>query len=77
MDELFDFNDVEKKTNTYPTWVEVEECNLGTEKDPKIIKLSKSHPVVEKQKYISLFKEFNDVFSWSYADLKQHDSSII
>ena len=28
-------------------------------------------------KYIALFKEFQDVFAWSYEDLKSYDTSII
>jgi hypothetical protein len=42
-----------------------------------MIKLSKSLPLEQKHKYIELFKEFVDVFSWSYEDLKSYDTSII
>ena len=28
-------------------------------------------------KYIDLFKEFQDVFAWSYEDLKPYDTSVI
>jgi len=41
LEELFDFNDVAKKPKIEPTGTVVEDCNLGTKKDPKIIKLSK------------------------------------
>lgn len=58
LEELFDFNDVAKKPKIEPTGTEVEECNIGSEKDPKMIKLPKSLPTAEKQKYIDLFKEF-------------------
>jgi hypothetical protein len=77
LEELFDFNDVEKNTKNEPTGKDVEECNIGTDKEPKMIKLSKSLPPEKKQKYIELFKEFVDVFSWSYEDLKFYDTSII
>ena len=30
-----------------------------------------------KNKYISLLKEFVDIFAWSYEDLKTYDTSII
>ena len=34
----------------------IEECNIGTEEKPMLIKLSKALPPAEKMKYISLFK---------------------
>ena len=34
-------------------------------------------PPNEKLKYVELLKEFEDVFSWSYEDLKSYDTSII
>ena len=42
-----------------------------------MIKLSKSLPQEEKVKYTDLLKEYHDVFSWSYEDLKAYDTSII
>ena len=42
-----------------------------------MIKISKSFPQQEKEKYIALFKEFQDVFSWSYEYLKSYDTNII
>lgn len=66
-----------KKNKIESSRTTVEDCNLSNEKDPKIIKLSKSIPTAEKQKYISLFKEFSDVFASSYEDLKTYDTEII
>lgn len=77
LEELFDFNDVGKNSKIEPLGIIVEDCNLGIEKEPTIIKLSKSIPTTEKQKYISLFKEFSDVSSWSYEDLKTYDTETI
>ena len=74
---MFDFNGVSKNPKIEPTGKEVEECNIGTEEKPKMIKLSKSLPLEKKHKYIELFKEFVDVFAWSYEDLKSYDTSII
>ena len=42
-----------------------------------MVKLSKSLHPEQKLKYIELFKEFSDVFAWSYEDLKAYDTSII
>jgi hypothetical protein len=77
LEELFDFNDVAKKSKIEPSGKEVEECNIGTKEKSKMIKLYKSLSPEKKQKYIELFKEFVDVFSWSYEDLKSYDTSII
>jgi hypothetical protein len=77
LEELFDFYDVAKKLKNEPTGKDVEDCNIGTNKEPKMIKLSKSLPLAKKHKYIELFKEFVDVFAWSYEDLKSYDTSII
>jgi hypothetical protein len=77
LEDLFDFNDVEKNPKIEFVGREVEECNMGTKEKPKMIKLSKSLPLEKKHKYIDLCKEFVDVFAWSYEDLKSYDTSII
>ena len=77
LEEIFDFNDVARKPKMEPIEAEIEECNIGSEQEPKMIKLSKTLPAHIKQKYLELFKEFNDVFSWSYEDLKSYDMEII
>ena len=43
--------------------------NIGTEENPKIVKLSKSLPVKEKEEYVNLMKKYTDVFSWRYEDI--------
>jgi hypothetical protein len=56
---------------------DVEDCNIGTPEDPKIIKLSRKLNPEVKERYVKLMKEFPDVFAWSYDDLKVYDTSII
>ena len=77
LEELFDSNNVAKKPKLEPVETEVEECNIGSELKPMMIKLSKTLPAHIKLKYIELFKEFFDVFSRSYEDLKSYDTEII
>jgi hypothetical protein len=48
LEDLFDFNDVAKKLKIEASGKEVEECNIGTEEKPKMIKLSKSLPLEQK-----------------------------
>jgi len=77
LEDIFDSNDIPTKLKMQPLNAEIEECNIGTIENPKMIKLSKSLPTDQKLKYIELFKEFQDVFAWSYEDLKSYDTSVI
>lgn len=77
LEDLFDSNDIPKKPKMEPLKKDIEERTIRTEENPKLKKLSKSLPPDEKLIYIELMKEFRDVFSWSYEDLKSYDTSII
>jgi len=44
------------------------ECNLGTEEDPKWVKLSSNLSEEQSDEYVRLLKELPDVFSWTYED---------
>eukprot|EP00253_Pinus_taeda_P014994 PITA_14994 len=55
----------------------VEDVNIGTANNPKMVKLSKSLSLETKGKYMSLMREFIDAFAWDYLDLKFYDKSII
>jgi hypothetical protein len=77
LEKLFDKDDIVVKPIVHPQKEEVEDHNIGTEQEPRYIKLSKFLPVDQKVKYIDLFKEFTEVFAWSYEDLKTYDTNII
>ena len=77
LEELFDFNDVANKPKLEPVETELEEYNIGSEIKPMMIKLSNNLLAHFELKYIELFKEFSDVFAWSYEDLKSYDTEII
>ena len=77
VENIFDQNDVFKSPRIQFDDEEVESCNLGTVAMPKMIKISKIFSTDMKQKYIEMMKRFIDVFSWSYADLKKYDPTII
>ena len=40
LEELFDFNDVARKPKMEPIEAEIEEFNIGSKKEPKMIKLN-------------------------------------
>jgi hypothetical protein len=68
---------VARSLKVSPSDAEVEECNIGTEEDPKVIKISINLTKEYKERYIKLRREFYDVFVWSYDDLKVYDRGVI
>ena len=56
LEDIFYSNDVSRKPKMEPLRSNIEECNIGTEEKPKLIKLSKALPPEEKLKYIILLK---------------------
>jgi hypothetical protein len=77
LERLFDINDVVVKVEGSTEEVGVTKCNLGTEEDPKWVKLSSSLSKEQRDEYVRLLKEFDDVFSWTYRDLRTYDTNII
>jgi hypothetical protein len=77
LERLFDRNDVAVKGKVSIDDVDINECNLGTEKNMKYVKLSSSLSEEQREEYTKLLKEFADVFAWTYEDLKTYDTSII
>jgi len=74
---LFDQNDIPARPIVQPKEEKFQEQNLGTPSDPQMIRLSEELPEEQKLRYIELFREFKDVFSLKYEDLKTYDTSII
>jgi hypothetical protein len=74
---LLDQDDIPLKSNLRPHPEEVEDYNIGTKKDPKLIKISKYLPAQIKNKYVEFLKHYKDVFAWSYDDLKTYDTYVI
>ena len=77
LEKLFDQNDVAKNLGVAPNDAEVEECNIGTDNQPNIIKLSNNLVSKRKERYMQLMKKYPDVFAWSYDDLKVYDTKVI
>jgi hypothetical protein len=65
LERLFDQNDMPLKSTLQPQLEEVEDCDVGTTKEPRIVKLSKYHPLEIKSKYMDLLGQYKDVFAWS------------
>jgi ribonuclease HI len=77
LERLFDQNDIPVKSTLQPQPEEVEDCDIGTEKEARIVKISKFLPPKVKDQYRDLLKQYTDVFAWSYEELRTYDTSII
>jgi ribonuclease HI len=80
LEKFYDLHDkfrgvVNCKTNSSSLLYET--VNLGTRDNPQNINLGKGCSEQERSAFIKLFKEFKDVFSWTYDDLKTFDPNII
>jgi hypothetical protein len=65
------------RSTLQPQPEEVEDCDVGTAKEPRIVKLSKYLPPEMKSKYTDLLRWYKDVFAWSYDELRTYDTSVI
>ena len=77
LENCFDPNDVAKEPQLVPSCEYIEDINIGTVDQIKIIKIVRTLSPEAKQKYISLMKEHSYVFAWRYKNLKAYDTSII
>jgi hypothetical protein len=80
LEKLYDLQDKFKKVTNCKTnnsSMQFEVINLGSEKIPQTINLGKKCSPEERQAFIKLFKEYKDIFSWTYDDLKTYDTNII
>jgi hypothetical protein len=71
---LFEINYVVVKVKGASEDVDVTECNLCIEENPKYVKLSSSFSKEQRVEYVKLLKEFADVFSWKYEYIKTYDT---
>jgi hypothetical protein len=55
---------------------ETRKFNIGTDKSPKHVNLGVYCTTEEVDQYVSLFKEYIDVFAWTYDDLKSYGKTI-
>jgi len=77
LEKMFDENDVAKNPKITTSAEYVEDCNIGIEAEPKMVKLSKTLSPEVKQEYIKLMKYFSNVFAWSYDDMKVYETKVI
>ena len=69
---------LEREENAIQPYKEsLESINLGSEEDPKEVKIGALlHPDV-KRRLIEFLKEYVDIFAWSYQDMPGLDTYIV
>jgi hypothetical protein len=55
---------------------ETRKVNFGIDSSPKYVNLGVDCTTEEVDQYVALFKEYIDVFTWTYDDLKSYDKNI-
>ncbi|PKI69254.1 hypothetical protein CRG98_010354 [Punica granatum] len=60
-------------TSVEPT----EEINVGTEEEPRVVKIGTTLDPTQRTRMIDFLKEYQEVFTWSYADMPGLDPSIV
>ena len=77
LERLFDQNGIPVKFTLQPQPEEVEDYDIGTKEETRMVKISKFLPPEIKSKYKDLLRQYKDVFSWSYDELRTYDTSLI
>jgi hypothetical protein len=77
LENLFDRHDVFKGKRTNKQDEEALEFNIGTEMDPRMVKIGKGTTEKERNEILALIREFIDTFSWNYDDLKAYRGDVI
>jgi hypothetical protein len=77
LERIFDRNDVSLKGETSEDDTGTIQCNIGTESEPKFVKLSRNLTKEQRSEYIGILREFADVFTWTYEDLKTYETFVI
>jgi hypothetical protein len=53
------------------------EVNIGNDKEPRMVKVGKSTPIEERNEIVKLLKEYRDVLTFNYDELKLYREDVI
>lgn len=73
LENIFDRHDQyiqDQKSSSANTYAKHYQVNIGTEDKARFVNLGKCCTPKEAEKITALFKQYKDVFAWSYEDLK-------
>jgi ribonuclease HI len=77
LEDLFDIHDVFKGRRTNKQVEDALEFNIGTEMDPRAVKIGKGTTERERKAILNLIREFRDIFAWNYDELKAYRGDVI
>ncbi len=77
LDKLFNDNSLPYKPAETENESVVHKNNIGSPTHPKYINMSTHLSSTQNSEYCTLMKQFNDIFSWEYIDLRTYDKNII
>jgi hypothetical protein len=74
LERLFDHNDVSRKAVIQTEETNVVDYDISLDTNPRLVKISKKLSQKLRRTYVELMKQYSDIFSWSYEDLKVFDT---
>jgi hypothetical protein len=77
LERMFDRHDMYKEKLVVDQSDEAFEFDIGSENNPRVIKIGKGTTLSERESIINLIQEYKDIFAWSYDDLKAYKGDII
>ena len=77
LERLFNQDDIPLRSTLQPQPEEVEDCDIGTKENPRLVKLSKYLSPEIKSRYVEFLRQYKDVFAWSYDELQTYDTTVI
>ena len=80
LENFYDLQDKFRQTTNFKTQsstLNYIAINMETEQDPRFINLGVHCSHDEKISFIKLLKEFKDIFSWTYDELRTFNTSIM
>jgi len=80
LEDLFDLKEQFKGPKSEKTGSSCplhESMNIGTPENPRNVNLDKTISKEERKAYLKMFRQYQDVFAWSYKELKTYDTHII
>ncbi|KAF5931579.1 hypothetical protein HYC85_027750 [Camellia sinensis] len=69
--------DREQERLVKPLVDKITSINVGTEKDPRLVQIGPTLSSEERERLVTLLKDFKDVFAWSYEDMPEIDPEIV
>ena len=76
--ELPEFASIQKQDEPSPLVQDpTEDVNIGSEDDPKILKIGSSLSSDEKERLIHFLKQHQEVFAWTYEDMPGLDPKLV